>query len=85
MKKMILLYIFDLNFLEINPFIIIKNEIIILDMFCKVDSTSLYLPHMNDILKYICEETELISNSEKKINELDERTGGSLKFKLLKK
>jgi len=74
---------YHLCFLEINPFIIINKEIIILDIFCKVDSTSLYLPYMHDVLEYICEDTEIISDSEKKINELDERTGGSLKFKLL--
>jgi ATP citrate (pro-S)-lyase len=70
---------YHLNFLEINPFIIINNEIIILDMFCSIDSTSLYLPHMIDVNQYICEDKTVIES----IKELDERTGGSLKFKLL--
>lgn len=74
---------YHLVFIEINPFIILDNEIFIVDMFSKVDSTSLYLPHMNVISEYICDDIQVVSNSEKKINELDERTGGSLKFKLL--
>ena len=69
---------YHLTFLEINPFIIINKEIIILDMFCSIDSTALYLQHMIEVSKYIYEDK--IDN---KIKELDERTGGSLKFKLL--
>jgi len=69
---------YHLTFLEINPFIIINKEINILDMFCSIDSTALYLQHMHEVSKYIYEDK--IDN---KIKELDERTGGSLKFKLL--
>ena len=47
-------------------------------MFCSLDSTALYLQHMIEVSKYIYEDK--IDN---KIKELDERTGGSLKFKLL--
>jgi ATP citrate (pro-S)-lyase len=69
---------YHLTFLEINPFIIINNQINILDMFCSVDSTSLYLQHMQEVSKYIFK-----NKVDDKIKELDERTGGSLKFKLL--
>ena len=69
---------YHLTFLEINPFIIINKEINVLDMFCSVDSTSLYLQHMHEVSKYIYED-----KIDSKIKELDERTGGSLKFKLL--
>jgi ATP citrate (pro-S)-lyase len=69
---------YHLTFLEINPFTIINNQINILDMFCSVDSTALYLQHMIEVSKYVYED-----KVDNKIKELDERTGGSLKFKLL--
>ena len=69
---------YHLTFLEINPFIVINNEINILDMFCSVDSTALYLPQMNEVSQYIYED-----KVDQQIKDLDERTGGSLKFKLL--
>ena len=69
---------YHLTFLEINPFIIINKEIIILDMFCSVDSTALYLSQMTEVIQYIYED-----KVDQQIKDLDERTGGSLKFKLL--
>ena len=47
-------------------------------MFCSIDSTALYLQHMTILSEYIYE-----VKVDNKIKELDERTGGSLKFKLL--
>jgi ATP citrate (pro-S)-lyase len=69
---------YHLTFLEINPFIIINNEINILDMICSIDSTALYLPQMAEVIQYIYED-----KVDQQIKDLDERTGGSLKFKLL--
>jgi len=69
---------YHLTFLEINPFILINNKINILDMFCSIDSTALFLQHMMIVSEYVYED-----KVDKKIKELDERTGGSLKFKLL--
>ncbi|XWV26598.1 putative ATP-citrate synthase [Tupanvirus soda lake] len=77
---------YHLTFLEINPLAIINdNSCIPLDMLAKYDSCSLYLWNMNDkqLVEESLTENNDLTEEEKYIEALGQKTGSSLKFKLL--
>lgn len=78
---------FDFTYLEINPFVINNDYISILDLVARIDSTSVY---KNRSLYNEIGEPEFpaafgseISSTESKIEKLDEKSGASLKYKLI--
>jgi ATP-citrate lyase beta-subunit len=78
---------FDFTYLEINPFVINENEVSILDLVARIDSTSVY---KNRQLYHEIGEPEFpapfggeISLTESKIEQLDESSGASLKYRLI--
>lgn len=74
-----------LTFLEINPLAIVNGYYEPLDMLAKYDSCSLYLWNAND--KLLVDQGMIdngtVTKEEKEIQFLGQKTGSSLKFKLL--
>lgn len=78
---------FDFTYLEINPFVIENEGLSILDLVARIDSTSVY---KNRTIYKEIGEPEFpapfggeISATESKIEQLDEKSGASLKYKLI--
>lgn len=77
---------YHLTFLEINPLAIVDNdECIPLDILAKYDCCSLHLWESNDktLIEQNLQENTNITDEEKYIEVLAQKTGSSLKFKLL--
>ncbi|XWV25337.1 putative ATP-citrate synthase isoform X3 [Tupanvirus deep ocean] len=76
---------YHLTFLEINPLAIVNDSCVPLDMLAKYDSCSLYLWDMNDklLVEQSLTEDNVLTDEEKYIEALGQKTGSSLKFKLL--
>jgi len=73
---------FYFTYLEINPLCLVGNSLIPVDFAAKVDNTSFYLwdKSFRDIVEQKNEDQTL---EERNIEELDSKTGASLKFKLI--
>ncbi|MEA3459745.1 MAG: ATP citrate lyase citrate-binding domain-containing protein [Chloroflexota bacterium] len=77
----------DLGFtyLEINPFVFVDNEVIPLDFVAKLDDTAAFEcgPKWGDIPFPASFGTRLLTPEEEYIRSLDEKTGASLKLRVL--
>ena len=75
---------FDFAYLEINPFTIVNNKIIPLDLVAKLDDTALFenKEKLSGIISPAAFGTSY-TKEEAYIKELDEKTGSSLKLKIL--
>ena len=77
----------DFSYLEINPFVVKDQNIFLLDLVARLDNTSVY--KNRKIYEKIGEPEfpapfgSQIPLSEEKINEMDNNSGASLKFKLI--
>jgi len=79
----------DFTFLEINPFAITKDGTIVpLDVKARLDDTAQFLHpdtwgNPNDPIEFPAGFGQVLTEEESKISELDEKTGASLKLKIL--
>ena len=79
----------DFTFLEINPFAITKDKTIVpLDVKARLDDTAQFLHpdtwgDPNDPIEFPAGFGQVMTEEESKISELDEKTGASLKLKIL--
>jgi ATP-citrate lyase beta-subunit len=77
----------DFSYLEINPFVIKDGEIYLLDLVARLDNTAVY--KNRKLYTGIGEPVfpppfgSVMPDSEIKINEMDEKSGASLKYKLI--
>ncbi|HLD04062.1 MAG TPA: ATP citrate lyase citrate-binding domain-containing protein [Candidatus Dojkabacteria bacterium] len=82
-----LFVLLDFTYLEINPLIVENGRVIMLDLVARLDDSALFAK------KHLWEQTDKIefpavfgssrTEAEKQIQALDEKTGASLKFKVL--
>jgi len=81
----------DFTFLEINPFAITKdNKVVPLDVKARLDDTAAFLHtdtwgNPENPIEFPAAFGQILSVEEKKIMELDEKTGASLKLTILNK
>ncbi len=79
----------DFTFLEINPFAITQdNKVVPLDVKARLDDTAIFLHadtwgNSNNPIEFPAAFGQTMSEKEAYIRELDERTGASLKLKVL--
>jgi ATP-citrate lyase beta-subunit len=79
----------DFTFLEINPFAITKDKIIVpLDVKARLDDTAQFLHpdtwgNPNNPIEFPAGFGQVMSEEESRISQLDEKTGASLKLKVL--
>lgn len=79
----------DFTFLEINPFAITNDKTIVpLDVKARLDDTAQFLHpdtwgNPNDPIEFPAGFGQVMSEEESRISELDEKTGASLKLKVL--
>jgi len=76
---------YHLVFLEMNPVVKVENNYIPLDFAVLMDKDAIYLLDENDqeLIQMDYYNEDFLSKEEKIIKQLDEKTGGSLKFSLL--
>ena len=79
----------DFAFLEINPFVITEdNKVVPLDVKARLDDTAMFLHtdtwgNINSPIEFPAGFGQTMSAEEKKIMEIDEKTGASLKLTIL--
>jgi len=79
----------DFTFLEINPFAITQdNNVVPLDVKARLDDTSMFLHadtwgDLNNPIEFPAAFGQVMTEKEAYIRELDEKTGASLKLKIL--
>lgn len=77
----------DFTYLEINPFVINENDIYLLDLVARLDNTSIY--KNRELFKDIGQPVfpapfgSKLTESEMMIDKMDEKSGASLKYKLI--
>ena len=77
----------DFSYLEINPFVFKGGQIYLLDLVARLDNTAVY--KNRKLFSGIGEPVfpppfgSVMPDSETKINEMDEKSGASLKYKLI--
>jgi ATP citrate (pro-S)-lyase len=77
------------TYLEINPLVVVKNKVYILDLAAKLDETALFLcseqwkTRDNELVTFPAPFGRDLSPEEKYIAELDAKTGASLKLTIL--
>jgi ATP-citrate lyase beta-subunit len=77
----------DFSYLEINPFVINEEEVHLLDLVARLDNTSVYKNRelFNEVGEPVFPAPfgSKLTESEMMIDEMDEKSGASLKYKLI--